>query len=186
MTKLLLYSISTFFIISCSSINKVNSSSKINTMLNEKYKNSRSSFYGKLNASEYIEMINELSKELKVKLSRSKAVLINYNQNAPNCILKRFDKNTVSGVTDNKIRISSRICENNNTVDFFVYSDNVFNKKLYQTKNNFKLDSGFFYNNIFVIHENCAAFFILKPDGNFMKYYGEDYYSEVSKFLEKK
>ena len=34
--------------------------------------------------------------------------------------------------------------------------------------------------------ENCRGFFIIKPNENFMKYYGGDYYSEVKKILENK
>ncbi len=49
----------------------------------------------------------------------------------------------------------------------------------------FILDSGFFYENVFTEHQNCEAFLIIKPNGDFHKFYGEDYYTEVENFLEK-
>ena len=50
----------------------------------------------------------------------------------------------------------------------------------------FIIDSGFFYENVFTEHQNCAGFLIIKPNGDFYKQYGEDYYSEVKAFFEKK
>lgn len=73
-----------------------------------------------------------------------------------------------------------------NASDFFVYSESVLNKERIENRKNFILDSGFFAKNIFTLQENCRAFFILKPNGEFMKYYGSDYYSEVEKFLKEK
>jgi hypothetical protein len=50
-------------------------------------------------------------------------------------------------------------------------------------KNNFIMDSGFFSNNIFTEREMCSAFIIIKPNGKFFKYYGEDYNTKIKDFL---
>ena len=43
----------------------------------------------------------------------------------------------------------------------------------------FVADNGFFYNIVFTEHNICKGFFILKPNGHFYKYYGEDYYYRI-------
>ena len=48
----------------------------------------------------------------------------------------------------------------------------------------FKLYKGFFQNKATTLHENWKALFILMPEGEFMKYDGEDYYTAVKDFFE--
>ncbi|MFK5981515.1 MAG: hypothetical protein QM499_01275 [Flavobacteriaceae bacterium] len=131
-------------------------------------------------------MKRHLEKELNTKIQEGKSILINYRQKARNCISLSLSNSNFSKFTNRGIKISSRISAENNTSDYFVYEKNAFYKNLYKEKQNFKLDSGFFYNNIFTLHETCDAFFIIKPNGNFLKYYGGDYFSIVKTFLEKK
>ncbi|BCY28597.1 hypothetical protein [Flavobacterium okayamense] len=160
--------------------------SKINTKINKDYNSSRKAFKGKLNSEEYKEIRNLILKELKVEIPEKNAILINYYQYGNNCYEYKLDEKDALTVIQNCFRISSRLSKENNTSDFFVYSSEALKKERIETFNNFILDSGFFDKNIFTLKENCRAFFILKSDGEFLKYYGSDYFSEVKNFLEKK
>lgn len=185
-TKKGVYLISIILLISCET-NKVSTESKeVNTNPNSKYKKSRKAYSGTLNNFEYAELIKKLETELKTVIPIDKSILVNFNQKAPNCISVPFSEKDNNEVTKNRIRISSQISSNNNAIDFFVYTKDSYHNEIYETRPEFILDSGFFYDNIFTEHENCSGFLIVKPNGDFHKYYGEDYYTEVQEFLEKK
>ncbi|WP_452602010.1 hypothetical protein [Pontimicrobium sp. MEBiC06410] len=174
----------TFAIISCGAKKtSTKTKLKVNTHFNERYKNSVKTFTGVLNNTDYnalkTALKTALEKELGTTLPNDKAILINYNQEAPNCIGYTYWN------IGNRVRISSRISNANNAMDFFVYNANAFHKELYEKYKKYRLDTGFFYNTIFTLHENCKAFFIVKPNGDFLKYYGEDYFSIVEDFLKK-
>ena len=178
-----LYIICYFLISSCWSQNNANDSLPVNSELNQQYLNSLRSFRGKLDKKKYKHIKALIENELNTKISDRKDILINYFQKAPNCISKRSNVEYNLTFIDNCIRISARICKENNAVDFFVFSEDSFFKDLCKTKKQFRLDSGFFYKTIFTLHENCTAFFILKANGKFYKYYGEDYFDEVKRYL---
>lgn len=170
---------------SCGVSNAKGNALTINKELNSKYKASRKKISGKLTPSEYTEMKTLLEKELGVPISGKQSILINYDQKAPNCILLASSESSIVHVLKNRARISYEMSQKYNATDFFVYESNSYFADLYASDSFFKVDSGFFFNNIFTLHENCQAFYILKPNGDFLKYYGEDYYSEVKEFLEK-
>lgn len=176
----------TVLIASCASKNASRKTSAVNTKFNKEYIASKKSFLGKLNPEQYIEIKTALELELKTKLTEGKTILINYVQNAPNCISVGISKKNMSIVTDNGLRISNEISAKNNAIDFFVFTKDSYNNAILSTREQFILDKGFFHNKVFTLHENCEDFFILKPDGEFMKYYGEDYYTEVECFLSRK
>ena len=175
-----------FIILTSCGTNKDINKPKVNTYLNSKYKKSRTNDFGKLNKTEYNELIKKLEVELKTKFPNDKSILVNYNQNAPNCISVRFGEENNRQVAKNKISISSRISSNYNAIDFFVYTNDSYNREIYELMPEFIKDSGFFYENVFTEHQNCAGFLIIKPNGEFYKQYGEDYYSKVKAFFEKK
>jgi len=184
--NLLLYLVFCIPPTSCS-IQKKNTEnqSSINSSINEGYNKSNKIFTGTLNDTEYNDILKILEVELNTLIPDGKSILINYGQKAPNCILFGKKERVQSKVVDNGIAISSRISSSHNAVDFFVYQKNSYFEEIFQTKKEYKLDSGFFHDNIFTLHENCSAFFLLKPNGDFLKYYGEDYFSEVESFLVK-
>ena len=184
--KYLLYVILALSITSCRSQNTTETHSAINTEPNSKYIESKKTFFGKLDQNDYNEIRAAIEKELNSKIPQNKAILINYSQKGQNCISMRFNEDTFLNFISKRISISSDVCSKNNAVDFFVFSDDSFHKEQYKGNKKFLSDSGYFYNIFFTLHENCEAFFILKPNGNFMKYYGEDYYTEVENFLKKK
>lgn len=165
---------------------KPNIDIEVNTKLNPELIESRKKFLGKLNNSQYKILKINLEKELNTKIPEGKTILINYRQKARNCISLSLNNNDFLKFTNRGIKTSSRISVDNNTSDYFVFEENTFYKNLYKENQNFKLDSGFFYNNIFTLHETCDAFFIIKSNGDFLKYYGGDYFSIVKTFLEKK
>lgn len=170
-----------FAIVSCRSVKNTNSS--MNTKLNAAYRASVRDVYGQLSQNEYIELRRKMEIELNTKISDGKTIIIIFSQKAPNCITARFNEYHV--VIGNVIRISSAINTQYNTTSFFVFTKDSFHHDLFEKENMYKLDSGYFYNNIFTIHENCEAFLILKPNGQFMKHYGDDYFTRVETFLQK-
>ncbi|MDX1829042.1 MAG: hypothetical protein R3342_05795 [Lutibacter sp.] len=158
---------------------------EVNTKLNPELIKSRKAFSEKLTNPQYKLLKINLEKELNTKIPEGKTILINYRQKGRNCISLSLNNSDFSKFTNRGIQISSKISADNNTLDYFVYEENAFYKNLYKKKQKFKLDSGFFYNNIFTLHETCDAFFIIKSNGDFFKYYGGDYFSIVKTFLEK-
>ncbi len=179
-----IFSLLVILFISCQTSKIATADLKMNTQYNSRYRESIKAFSGKLNNSEYSELIKMIETELDASIPAGKSVLINFDQKALNCISQHVPENRIA-VIDNGIRLSSSISANNNAIDFFVYTNDSFSKEIYDRKPNFILDSGFFYNNVFTIHENCRAFLIVKPNGEFYKYYGEDYYTVAEKFLKK-
>lgn len=157
----------------------------INTSLNKAYKQSIQIDKGKFTVEEYKQIKSEFERELNVEISNSKSILINYDQYGKNCRLMHFDKSTKQGVVQNIIDISTRISGTYNAVDFLIYHDSSFFKEFYPAIKNVKLDSGYFYSTIFTERSNCSGFFIVKPNGEYLKYYGFDYFSKVTEFLEK-
>lgn len=171
-------------LISCGTNKSATSESKVNSKLNSEYKESRKSFSGKLDSIQYVQMIQVLEKELDTKIPEKKTILINYVQYGSNCIYARFNANETSKMINKGIKISNTIASENDILDFFVFTEDAFYNNLYNEDNDYKLDSGFFYNNVFTLHENCRAFIIIKHNGEFLKYYGEDYFDQVKSFLE--
>ncbi|KUJ55577.1 hypothetical protein [Chryseobacterium aquaticum] len=156
---------------------------KINTKFNSDYFKSRKKFYGKLTPEQLKNIRFLIGDELKIELDENKSILINYHQYGENCYVYKLNNKDAEKVIDNTINISSRISEKNNTEDFFIYSDDAFNVERYEKRNNFVKDSGFFSQTVFTLKENCTAFFILKPNGEFLKQYGFDYFTDVENFL---
>lgn len=172
-------------ILSCNSKKILINNIEVNTYPNTEYKKSKEIFIGTLKKNEYDELVKRLETELKTSLPKDKSILINYNQRAPNCISTRFSEKVNKQIAINRVRISSRMSTNYNAIDFFVYTKDSFDKEIYEQMTEFNIDSGFFYETVFTEHENCAGFLIIKPNGDFYKRYGEDYYSEVKDFFEK-
>lgn len=179
------YFIFFILIISCRT-NKDLNDTKVNTYPNSEYNKIRVAYSGRLSRTEYDELIKKLEKELKTTIPNNKSILINYNQKAPNCLDLRFSENDNRQVTKNRISISSSMSRNYKAIDFFVYTNDSYNRKIYEQMEEFILDSGFFYENVFTEHQNCAGFLIIKRNRKFYKQYGEDYYSEVKAFFEEK
>lgn len=183
--KKVTYFITIILVVSCATNKVTTNTTEVNTNLNSKYRKSRKAYTGTLNKSEYDELIKMLTIELETTMPTDKAILINYNQKAPNCITFRLNEYDYEQITINGIRISSQMSSDHDAIDFFVYTKDSFYKEIYERVTEYILDSGFFYENIFTEHQNCEAFIIIKPNGAFLKYYGEDYYSKVQAFLEK-
>lgn len=174
-----------FFINSCNS-NKIPQVSKknINTKPNEEYFKNTITYYGELSQEEYKIIREQIEKELPYAIPHENAILINFSQKAPNCISLNNNQKSFFKSLQEGVEISSRLSSLNSTSDFFVFSEDAFYKDQVDMKSNFFNDSGYFYNNVFTDHDICEAFFILKTNGKFMKYYGEDYFSKVRVFLE--
>ncbi|AOW09664.1 hypothetical protein [Flavobacterium gilvum] len=161
-------------------------STKYNSYPNREYEKAAKTYSGQLTTEHYNTLIKELERELKTTIPRDKSILINYQQDARNCILIRFDNNEIKRVTKNIINISKQMTSENNAVDYFVYKGDSPLKQYYPKNFNLILDSGYFANNVFTNNEICAAFFIVKPNGKFMTHFGDDYFTEVQNFLQSK
>lgn len=149
------------------------------------YSGSRQYFYGQLKPEEHSILMGELEIELKTKLPRDKAIVINYNHAAYFCSFAKLNNSDKIRVIKNGIRISNRICKDNNAIDFFVYTKNSFFKKILEQNPLYILDSGYFSNKFFTKKESCKAYFVLKPNGHFITIYGTDQLSEVDNYLKK-
>ena len=184
--KQIVYLIIIFTTFSCFCQVKATPEKTVNSVLNKQYLESRQSFLGKLDSAQLQEIRSLISKELNTEIAAGKSILINYSQKATNCLT--YNKNVKISLKsfDHSIEISNRISKKYNAIDFFVFSENVFYKEQFEKQKKFIKDSSFFYDNVFTLHENCEAFFILKPNGEFMKYYGEDYFTVVENFLKSK
>lgn len=172
------------FLFSCSVQNQKIKNKTINTKINEEYRASIKAFHGKLNEVEYKEVRELILTELKTKVPEKKAILINFYQNGNNCHEYGLSERDSRAVIKNSITISESMSNENNAEDFFVFTADCLHKDKLENVEGFILDSGFFTTNFFTLKENCRAFFILKPNGEFLKYYGSDYYSEVQYFLQ--
>ena len=172
------------FFMACTSSKPIVSSANLNTQVNDESISSSKTYTGELSKKEYEEIRARIEKELPFKIPIENAILINFNQNARNCHSMFDNGKHYLKVLSNKNRISSRMSSNNKASDFFVFTNDAFFYDKIKMKKNYLTDSGFFYNNIFTVHDNCSAFFILKPNRKFMKHYGGDYYTKVRVFLE--
>ena len=177
--KFFIYLFGSVFICNAQNLKKL----KINTELNNQYLESRKSYYGILTSEELIVIKNAFENELHIKFTDDKAILINFFQYGTNCIEYGFESKFKEKAIDKGVKLSNRISKKYNALDFFIYTDDAINYELLTKRRKFILDSGYFQKSIFTLQENCSAFFILKPNGEFLKYYGEDYYSEVINFL---
>lgn len=154
----------------------------VNTKMNNQFVRSRKSFVGKIEPLDLKKLYNSLEKSFKTELPRNKSVLINYKQRGNNCF--DYEYESLVKVTRNIKRISNRMSETYNIQDFFVYSKEAYNRDFYESTDYYLEDFGFLRKNIFTLEEVCSAFFLVKPNGEFLKFYGTDYFSEIKKFME--
>ncbi|WP_411766782.1 hypothetical protein [Winogradskyella sp. A3E31] len=150
--------------------------------MNAKFKKTRKSFVGKLNTEELDKLYNNLDYHLNTTLSRDLAVLINYKQRGSNCF--DFEEKALNSYAKRGHKISKQMSKSYKIQDFFVFSEDAFYRGFYDKIDFYKKDSGFFKRNIFTLEEVCSAFLLVKSNGEFLKFYGTDYYSEVENFME--
>uniref|UniRef100_UPI0040492EFF hypothetical protein n=1 Tax=Flavobacterium sp. TaxID=239 RepID=UPI0040492EFF len=179
-----IYFIVLVMLVSCgTNKNKPTNTSVVNTVANKQYEKSRKTFVGNLNTVEYNNLKVLLEQELQTSIPVGKLIIITYVQKAPNCIM--LDKSIdVKAVINKQLKILSTISSEHNTINFNIYTSNCANQNIYQKNESlFRLDSGFFYTNVFTLHENCEAFLAVKPNGDFMKLYGGDYINFLHDFI---
>ncbi|TRO65505.1 hypothetical protein [Christiangramia sabulilitoris] len=153
--------------------------------MEESHKKNQKAVTGELSDEEYKTLRNSIEKNLKTRIPEKMSILINYENSSPECYFYKGDA-FVSKIIDNKIRISKRVSEKYKAIDFFLYPENTNYDRLFQNKEKYIQENGYFKDSIFKDNFKCSAFLILKPNGKFMRYYGSDYYTEVGKFLAEK
>lgn len=155
----------------------------VNTKLNRVYDKSKKSFEGTLPPNQYEKMRLSLQRELGTTFSDDLNILVHYEQRGSNCLkLDGYEKAlpwALKTLASGKKKLSRKF----NTAENFVYNANSFFHKELKEVDVFRLDSGYFKENVFKLNENCSAFFLLKTTGEFMIYYGEDYMGEVYNYL---
>ena len=156
---------------------------RINPTSTDEYNENVTPFTGKLNPEDLQQLRKVLSTELKTALNPDKAILINFWQNGIICPYNQFTKHDRARIIDNTISISGRLSAEGNAQDFFVYTNDANYVSNLKGRKRLIIDSGFFVKEIFTLNKNCTAFFIIKPNGLFIKYYGSDYFTNVEKFL---
>lgn len=169
--------------ISCGSNELMKANPDVNVKSGSEYRKTVKSFTGRMTKDEYFAIKKQIEENLNTSIPKNKSILINYFQKGKNCIsLKRDDEN-MHNLIKITVNISNSISKKYNVEDFLVYSNDSFFKDKLSENKNFKLDTGFFSKNIFNLKENCQAFIIIKPNGKFMKHYGEDNFSEISNYF---
>lgn len=177
-------------LVSCGSSNGIGSTNasivsneNINTTFNNEYKRHIKEYYGQIESKEYEVIRKKIEQELPYKISPQDAVLIHFRQQADNCISMRENGSNYLKSLKFNLKMSSKVSRGQGLSDFFVFTKDAYLMDRVAMKNNFIMDSGFFSNNIFTEREMCSAFIIIKPNGKFLKYYGEDYYTKIKDFL---
>ena len=177
-------------LVSCGSSNdtgsadaSIVSTKNINTTFNNEYRRHIKEYYGQIESKEYEVIRKKIEQELPYQISPQNAVLIHFRQQANNCIsMYENGSNYLKSLKFN-LKMSSKVSKGQGLSDFFVFTKDAYLLDQINMKKNFIMDSGFFSNNIFTEREMCSAFIIIKPDGKFLKYYGEDYYTKIKDFL---
>ena len=176
----LLFSIIT----SCSSSKGIEDKNVINYKYNGRYKRSITKKDGQLSSLKYENLKLNLEKELDTIIPAGKSIIINYEQLAPNCFKYGGGLAYVQNALDYFVPKATKFANENNSVIFFVYSKESVYAPIYNTrKDSHILDNGFFYSQIFKLHDNCSAQYVIRPDGKFLKIYGEDHFDDVEEFL---
>ncbi|OYU85736.1 MAG: hypothetical protein CFE24_00585 [Flavobacterium sp. BFFFF2] len=138
---------------------------------------------GKFNEKELSSFRDTLSKIFKRNLPEQYPILVKYCSKGDECILLRFSKYEQFSTINRSISISEELCQEFNAINLCVYTKDCEFKDLLVARNNFVLDSGFIKDNIFYNNRDCEGFILVKPTGNFYKYYGSDYYSIVKSYF---
>lgn len=158
----------------------------INTKLNKAYTTSLQSFTGVLTEKEYNDIRESISRELDTIIPLDKSIILHYTQGAPNCFFAKYNANDFRQIISNTIRIANELDKKHNAISFHIYTSNSFHSKEFALNQNFKIDAGFFHDQIFTLHDHCNAFLIIKPDGSFLKSYSFDYSKQIDYFFAKK
>ncbi|WP_296385921.1 hypothetical protein [Winogradskyella sp.] len=170
--------------ISCGAKN--NTDNAVNNKYNREYIKSIDGQFGKMDNQDLNLFYKALEENLNITIDTSKTILINYFQKGHNCIVKsnnvEYEKNVLRSYKNS----SDKISINYNAKNILVYTKKSFFTKYADNNSGWILDNGFIKNNIFISDKNCSGFFIIRTDGKFYKYYGEDYFSIINKLLRAK
>lgn len=157
-------------------------SQQVNTKINKKYYESRKGFYGKLNQEELTFVLDKIENSLDVKIDKSKKTLIIFSQKGENCVT--YGLRHPKTIFNNIENIYNGYSEKYETQTFFGYSSNSLFINLLKDRTIWKKDNNnFIKNTLFDLKESCSAFVVFKPNGEFYKYYGEDYAGIVETLL---
>ncbi|SHG69707.1 hypothetical protein [Winogradskyella jejuensis] len=137
---------------------------------------------GNLSKKEMIDLYQSLEPYSKSKLNLDQGVLISFKQKGDLCYDYGYEN--FIAITNNIKRLSNEISERYNLRDFFVYTENAYNKSIYQSRSYYFLDTGFFKEKLFKSNTTCNAYFALKPSGEYITIYGLDAMSYLKDFME--
>ncbi|WP_339757220.1 hypothetical protein [uncultured Winogradskyella sp.] len=146
------------------------------------YAKKATGFVGKLNNTQLDSVRISLSQNLNVNIEKKQIILLHYRQAANFCISYGMTEKFIQNFINNTQNISERFTKNHNTKTLFVYTKDYYFEK-YLSNTNWILDNGFVQNSIFPDNEICSGFILIKTNGEFYKYYGEDYFSIIKRLL---
>ena len=138
---------------------------------------------GELNLEEYSEFRLSLENQIKTKLPKNKAIIISYHQVAHHCFHTKqkskiqFQKNIL------KLK---ELAETENALVFFYYNPKSKLGTILKNTIDYKKDTDYFFQQLFSNQDFCTAIFVVKPNREFIKYYGLKSEVEISYFLDQK
>lgn len=143
-------------------------------------------YIGELSTSDSFILVKEIEKEFNVSIPLNKNIIIHYSNRKYNCIGYNFSENGFYDIPERIINISNNLEKKYKLISLYSYSSISRFKNVFENITKYKLASDFINEVIFTELNYCGGFFILKSNGKFMKYYGDDYFTEVENFLKEK
>lgn len=156
----------------------------VNSSYNKKYKESKTDIIqGKLDNEKYILLLNSIENEGAVSLDYKLPVIIHFKQFGKNCIAASGRISKQEFYENNFIENYKNLASSYDAQNLFIYTEDWLFSEIFKKIKKYKLDTGFFKNQIFKSRANCSAFFVILPSGEFYQYYGEDYFSKIEEIL---
>jgi hypothetical protein len=137
----------------------------------------------KLTESDWAQVKDTLSKILNTTIPTDRALMICYFARGKKCWERGKRQRNIFSGKSRFIKNMREYTSRNNAIVFFVYTKDCEYPYIELDKDDFVLDSGFIENTLFLEHENCQGYIVVKPNGTFYKHYGAEERSGVGAFL---
>lgn len=170
--------------IQCQEDNLKSSEVKVNMILNRKYKKSVELTSGIMDSLKLKEFQQGLGFYLNSHFDSSKPIIIGFIQNGLNCLSQLGDQTYLEKLLSNYDKTLQYVAKEFDSNGYMMYTSDAFVSS-YPCPNCIE-DKGFMKRIVFTSDKNCMGFFVLLPNGEFYKYYGEDYFSIVDEVLSSK
>lgn len=139
---------------------------------------------GKLSKRKAKKLRKAIGKELNIEVKDSLPIVVTFYQKDGYCLDTAFNATSYIQIFKNVQGLSEKRIAKYQSQEFFIYTNDVFHKDLFEKHNEYVLDKGFFKRKIFKSNINCHAYYILKPNGDYFLYFVSDGSSYVLDFLD--